>query len=88
MKISTAERNLLACMPLHAITAVHGESGLRERLAIEIADFPPADRARIEAARWSRLRMPQVSLVKGTGNAARADAFPVPLFCAVNPRVN
>jgi hypothetical protein len=27
-------------MPLHAITSVHGEAGLRKRLAIEIAGFP------------------------------------------------
>jgi (p)ppGpp synthase/HD superfamily hydrolase len=33
-------------MPLHAITSVHGEAGLRERLLIEIARFPAADRAR------------------------------------------
>jgi hypothetical protein len=26
--------------PLHAITALHGEDGLRERFAIEIASFP------------------------------------------------
>ena len=31
------ERRLLAAMPLHAITALHGESGLRERLTIETA---------------------------------------------------
>jgi HD domain len=44
------ERRLLATMPLHAITALHGEAGLRERLAIEIADFPDADRLRIGRA--------------------------------------
>jgi hypothetical protein len=44
MSLGTAERRLLAEMPLHAITSVHGELGLRERLAIEIAGFPPADR--------------------------------------------
>ena len=33
-------------MPLHAITSVHGEAGLRERLLMEIARFPAADRAR------------------------------------------
>jgi hypothetical protein len=46
----TPERRLLATMRLHAITAVHGEDGLRERLLIEAARFPAADRARIEAA--------------------------------------
>jgi (p)ppGpp synthase/HD superfamily hydrolase len=37
-------------MRLHAITAVHGEDGLRERLLMEAARFPAADRARIRAA--------------------------------------
>jgi hypothetical protein len=45
-RLSPAERRLLAGMPLHAITSVHGEAGLRERLAIEIAQFPAADRRR------------------------------------------
>jgi len=44
------ERRLLATMPLHAITAVHGERGLRERLAIETAAFPAADRERFTQA--------------------------------------
>ena len=29
-----------AGMPLHAITSVHSEAGLRERLLMEIAGFP------------------------------------------------
>jgi (p)ppGpp synthase/HD superfamily hydrolase len=37
-------------MPLHAITSVHGEAGLRERLLIEIAQFPAADRSRTGGA--------------------------------------
>ena len=37
-------------MPLHAITSVHGEAGLRERLFAEIARFPGADRSRAEGA--------------------------------------
>jgi hypothetical protein len=45
-----AERRLLAAMPLHAITATRGEAGLRERLALEIAGFPDADRERIGRA--------------------------------------
>jgi (p)ppGpp synthase/HD superfamily hydrolase len=45
-----AERRLLATMPLHAITSVHGEAGLRERLQIEIAQFPAADRIRTDGA--------------------------------------
>ena len=36
------ERRLLATMPLHAITALHGEAGLRERFALEIAGFGAA----------------------------------------------
>ena len=36
-------------MPLHAITNVHGEPGLRERLVIETASWPPADRTRVQA---------------------------------------
>jgi hypothetical protein len=46
----TPERRLLALMSLHAITSVHGQDGLRERLVIEAARFPAADRARIGAA--------------------------------------
>ncbi|NUT31653.1 MAG: HD domain-containing protein [Hamadaea sp.] len=37
-------------MPLHAITEVYGEEGLRERFAHEIARFPEADRATLEQA--------------------------------------
>ena len=48
--IGPGERRLLAAMPLHAITAVHGEAGLRERLAIETVTFPAADRERITQA--------------------------------------
>jgi hypothetical protein len=44
------ERRLLAAMPLHAITALHGEAGLRERFAVEIGVFPGPDRDRIERA--------------------------------------
>ena len=48
--MSEGERRLLAAMPLHAITALHGEAGLRERFAIEIASFPDGDRLRVERA--------------------------------------
>jgi len=44
------ERRLLAATPLHAITALYGEAGLRERFAMEIASFPDADRQRLEQA--------------------------------------
>jgi hypothetical protein len=50
MSLGTAERQLLAEMPLHAITSVRGQDGLAERLAIEIAAFPPAGRQRVEQA--------------------------------------
>jgi len=43
--LAPAERRLLARMPLHAITSVHGEPGLRERLTIELDGFPAAGRA-------------------------------------------
>jgi hypothetical protein len=43
-------RRWLAVMPLHAITSLHGEQGLRERLLIEIAPFPAADQTRIGGA--------------------------------------
>ncbi len=46
IRLDAAERRLLAQMPVHAITSVHGEAGLRERLLMEIAQFPAADRAR------------------------------------------
>jgi hypothetical protein len=37
-------------MPLHAVTEVRGESGLRDRFALEIASFPPADRETLAGA--------------------------------------
>ena len=37
-------------MPLHAITEVYGESGLRERFVLELESFPPGDRAQLAAA--------------------------------------
>jgi HD domain len=49
-EMSAGERRLLAAMPLHAITALHGESGLRERFAIEIAEFSDGDRIRCQRA--------------------------------------
>jgi hypothetical protein len=50
MRLDPAERGLLAGMPLHAITSVHGEAGLRERLLMEIEQFPAADRGRTQGA--------------------------------------
>ena len=48
--LAASERRLLAAMPLHAITTLHGEAGLRERLALEIAGLPGVDRGRIGRA--------------------------------------
>jgi hypothetical protein len=45
-----ATREMLATMPLHAITEVYGEQGLRERFAFEIQRFDEADRQRLRAA--------------------------------------
>jgi len=47
---STTIGRLLTTMPLHAITSVYGEAGLRERLLLEISLFPAADRGRVEGA--------------------------------------
>ena len=44
-----APRVLLA-MPLHAVTEMYGESGLRQRFAAEIASFDPADRVTLNDA--------------------------------------
>ena len=48
--LGAAETRLLPTMPLHAITSVHGEAGLRQRLLIEIAVLPAADRVRVDTA--------------------------------------
>ena len=37
-------------MPLHTITSVHGQAGLRERLLMEIERFGAADRDRARDA--------------------------------------
>ncbi len=42
--------SLLLTMPLHAVTEVYGEDGLRQRFALEIARFPPGERETLEAA--------------------------------------
>ncbi|MFI7541475.1 HD domain-containing protein [Actinoplanes sp. NPDC049599] len=41
---------MLLSMPLHAITEVYGEAGLRERFSLELLDFPPDDRQQLEQA--------------------------------------
>ena len=37
-------------MPLHAITEVYGEQGLRDRFSLELERFPPDERTRLERA--------------------------------------
>jgi (p)ppGpp synthase/HD superfamily hydrolase len=41
---------MLLSMPLHAITEVYGEAGLRERFSLELLEFPAGDRLRLEEA--------------------------------------
>jgi (p)ppGpp synthase/HD superfamily hydrolase len=41
---------MLLSMPLHAITEVYGEAGLRERFQLELEGFPPDDRERLTGA--------------------------------------
>jgi (p)ppGpp synthase/HD superfamily hydrolase len=40
----------LMAMPLHAVTEVHGEAGLRQRFTLEIERFPAEQQARIRGA--------------------------------------
>jgi hypothetical protein len=52
--VGDADLRLITVMPLHAVTAMYGEQGLRARFAAELARFPdPADRE--QAARALRL---------------------------------
>jgi hypothetical protein len=45
------ERKIVAVMPLHAITSLYGERGLRERFATEIGRFPDtSDRRKVKEA--------------------------------------
>ncbi|MFI7598944.1 HD domain-containing protein [Actinoplanes sp. NPDC049681] len=41
---------MLLSMPLHAITEVYGEDGLRQRFLLEIEDLPAGDRRQLEDA--------------------------------------
>ena len=41
---------MLLSMPLHAITEVYGEAGLRDRLRLELEAFPPDDRRQLDEA--------------------------------------
>src|SRR5690349_20289838 len=45
-----AAARMLLSMPLHAITEVYGEEGLRERFLLEVEKFPPPERAQLCAA--------------------------------------
>jgi len=49
-RLDPPERQLIAAMPLHAITSVHGEAGLRERLLMETGRFSAAGRGRVQDA--------------------------------------
>jgi len=84
-------------MPLHAITSVHGEAGLRERLAMEISGLSSAGRDPVEEA--LRLvtgpprpgpRIPVPSGVTGREAAATGSqpriAQRAPLRCAIPVR--
>jgi hypothetical protein len=51
--VDEADLRLITVMPLHAVTAMYGEQGLRARFAAEIARFP--DPAREQAARALQL---------------------------------
>lgn len=48
--MNTVAPRVLLAMPLHAVTEMYGEEGLRQRFAAQIADFEPADRATLEDA--------------------------------------
>src|SRR6202044_1261727 len=48
--MDSAQRRLLATMPLHAITSTYGEEGLRERFAGEAASFGEQDQRRLNRA--------------------------------------
>jgi (p)ppGpp synthase/HD superfamily hydrolase len=41
---------MLLSMPLHAITEIYGEAGLRDRFALELEKFPAPDSERLEEA--------------------------------------
>jgi hypothetical protein len=48
--MDTFPAQLVMTMPLHAITEMYGEVGLRQRFALEIEKFDRSDRARLEQA--------------------------------------
>jgi HD domain len=48
--MGTSEQRLLMAMPLHAITTMYGEDGLRERFVIEITRFADDERRQMKRA--------------------------------------
>jgi HD domain len=48
--MDSGERQLIATMPLHAITSTYGEEGLRARFAADIETWPEPDRLRLNHA--------------------------------------
>jgi hypothetical protein len=68
------ERRLLVTMPLHAITALHGEAGLRERFAMETASFADAGRLWVERALELAARLPAARAASAAAAAARLPA--------------
>jgi hypothetical protein len=88
--LDPAERRLLAAMPLHAITSVHGQAGLRERLLMEIDRFPAADRGRVRDALAlacrlhaadRRQREPYANHLSVTWNHAVTPSFAMSVGC-------
>ena len=49
-ELEPAVTRLLPVMPLHAITVMYGEAGLRERLLLETLPLPSGDRGRVRDA--------------------------------------
>jgi hypothetical protein len=48
--MDTGERQLVATMPLHAITSAYGEEGLRARFAVELEAWPGPEQRRLNQA--------------------------------------
>jgi hypothetical protein len=67
------ERRLLVTMPLHAITALHGEAGLRMRFAMETASFPDAGRLWVERALELAARLHAARAALGSGGVVADD---------------
>jgi hypothetical protein len=80
LELGAVEKRLLPRMPLHVTTSVHGEAGLRERLLLEIAQFPPRilpgpgrrQRSHALHARDRRQREPYASTCSGWRSGSSA----------------